>query len=382
MNYISKIRKKFDLKNNRPAKRMLIIGGLILCAVIIIFLAVKFWHFNHYKIETSDAKENTLVYSYYPVEDDVLKCASDSAILTNSRNETLWTITYEMAEPGVDVCNETIVIYEKNGTAINICNKSGKVSTFNSAMPIVKARVAEQGTVAVLMDDGTSSQIDYYDKDGSLISTIKTTTAKEGYPMDIALSDNGLMLAVTFIRYDQGNPVSDVCFYSFGAAGQAAQDNVVASYSYSGTIIPEVEFMGNSNCVAFGTDKLIAYDGSKTFKEKNVILLDDEVRSVFVDKNFFGIVMPGNDNSGIEIAVYNKNGTERSRITAEYSYTSITARNGMIIMNNRNSLCVYASDGVCKFNDSIDGYIRSVCLIEANRYALVLTDSYNIMRLY
>lgn len=382
MNYSSNIKNKLKMSNNRPARRLIVFGGLVLCALIIIFFAVKFWRFNNYKVEITDSQENTLVYSYYSIDDNVLKCASDTASLTDSDNNTLWTITYEMAEPGVDICEDKIVIYEKNGSNIYICDKKGKVNSFNSSMAIVKAEISKQGNVAVLMDDGSSSQIDYYDSNGSLIATIKTTLTQEGYPMDIALSEDGIVIAASFIRYEDGNPVSDVKFYNFGTAGQAVTDNIVSKYSYSGTIIPEIEFMGSSNCVAFGNDKIIAYEGSKTFQEANTINAEDEIQSTFADDDFFGIVLPGNDNSGIEIVIYNKKGTEKKRIYSEYSYTSIKAKNGYIIMNNRNSICIYSGDGVCKFDGTIDGYIRSISQITENKYALVLTDEYNIIRLY
>ena len=382
MNYIFKIKNKFKMSNNRPAKRLIVFGGLVLCALIIIFFAVKFWRFNNYKVEITDMQENTLVYTYYSVNENILKCASDTASLTDADNNTLWTITYEMAEPGVDICGDKIVIYEKNGSKIYICDENGKKNSFNSSMAIVKAEISKQGNVAVLMDDGSSSQIDYYDTDGSMIATIKTTITQEGYPMDIALSEDGVVIAVPFIRYEEGNPISDVKFYSFGTAGQAAADNIVSEYSYSGTIIPEIEFMGNSNCVAFGNNKIIAYEGGKTFQEANTVNAEDEIQSVFTDDDFFGIVLPGNDNSGIEIVIYNKKGTERKRILSEYSYTSIQAKNGYIVMNNRNSVCIYSGDGLCKFNGTIDGYIRSVSQITENKYALVLTDGYNIIRLY
>lgn len=382
MNYRSNIKNKLKISINRPARRLIVFGGLVLCALIIIFFAVKFWKFNNYKVEITDLQENTLVYSYYSVDDNILKCASDTASLTDSDNNTLWTITYEMADPGVDICGDKIVIYEKNGSNIYICDEKGKVNSFNSSMAIVKAEISKQGNVAVLMDDGSSSQIDYYDTDGSLIATIKTTLTQEGYPMDIALSKDGIVIAASFIRYEEGNPVSDVKFYSFGAAGQTATDNIVSEFSYTGTIIPEIEFMGSSNCVAFGNNEIIAYEESKTFQETNIISAEDEIQSTFTDDDFFGVVLPGNDNTGIEIIIYNKKGAERKRISSEYSYTSIKAKKGYIVMNNRNSICIYSSDGVCKFNGTIDGYIRSVAQITENKYALILTDGYNIIRLY
>lgn len=353
-----------------------------MCAVIIILLVVTFWSFHNYKVEVSDTRENTLVYSYYSAGGNILKCASDTASLSDSKNETLWTITYEMQDPQVSICGDSFAIYDKNGTSVCLCNQDGKIGSFNTELPIIKADVAKQGTVAVLMDDGSTAQIDYFDKDSSMISTIKTTLANDGYPMDIALSEDGLLLGVSYINYNLGAPVSDVKFYSFGAAGQIVTDNIVSSFHYENTIIPELEFMGSKNCAAFGTNRIIVYEGSKAPAERTVIDINDEIRSTVSDSDCFGIVMTGNDNKGYEIVLYNKNGSEKTRINTDFSYTSVEVTDGLILMYNRNEMCIYSTSGIFKYRGKLDFLIRQIRFIEANRYALAATDSYNIIRLY
>ncbi len=353
-----------------------------MAVVLVIFLVMTFWTFKNYKVEISDSRENTLVYSYYSVDGYILKCASDTASLTDVKNETLWTITYEMGDPKVAVCGKSIAIYDKNGTSVCLCDEKGKISSFNTDLPILKAETAKQGTVAVLMDDGSTAQIDYFDTDGSLISTIKTTLENDGYPMDIALSENGVLLGVSYINYAQGQPVTDVDFYSFGAAGQIVTDNIVSSFRYDNTIIPQLDFMGSGNCVAFGTNRVIVYEGSKAPQEKNIIVLHDEIRSTLVERDCFGVVLTGNDNRGYEIILYNKGGGEKARINTQFSYTSIEVTSGLVLMYNRNAMCIYSTSGILKFNGKLDFLIRQIRFIEANRYALAATDTYNIIRLY
>jgi hypothetical protein len=366
----------------KSLKKKLIILVAILLIVIIIFMIVKYWTFSNYKVEVSDAKENTLLYNYYSIDGNILKCASDTAVLSDYHDETIWSITYEMNEPEVEVCGENFIIYEKNGTTVIVCDTEGQKSTFNTQLPIVKADIAEQGTIAVLEDDGSTAQIDYYDTDGSLISTIKTTLTVDGYPMDIALADDGMLLGVSFIKYDNGNAITDIVFYNFGAAGQMQKDNIVSRYEYTNTIIPELDFMGSSNCVAFGTDKVIAYADSKAPKEANIIELNDELKSVVSGDDCFATVMIGNENQGYEITVYNRNGKEKAVIETDFAYTSVEIKNGLIIMYNRNSMKIYSTDGICKFDGQLDFFIRQIRTIDSNRYAVAATDGYNIIRLY
>ncbi len=376
------IDKILETIKTKSTKKRLIIIGAILLLIIIIFFVVKYWTFSNYKVEVSDTKENTLLYNYYSIDGEILKCASDTATLSNSKDETIWSLTYEMNEPKVEVCGDDFIIYEKNGTSVILCDKEGEKSRFNTQLPIVKADIAEQGTIAVLEDDGSTAQIDYHDKDGSLISTIKTTLTVDGYPMDIALSDDGMLLGVSYIKYDNGSALTDIVFYNFGTTGQMQKDNIVSRYEYANTIIPELDFMGSKNCVAFGTDKVITYEDAKAPKEANIIELNDELRSVAAGDDFFATVMIGNENQGYEITVYDKRGKTKAVIETDFAYTSLEIKNGLIIMYNRNSMKIYSSDGICKFDGQLDFFIRQIRAVDSNRYAVAATDSYNIIRLY
>lgn len=353
-----------------------------MCVVLGVFLVGKFWRFQNYRVEVSDTKENTLVYSYDSFNGNIIKCASDTASLTTEQNETLWTITYSMNNPQIVKGGSAFAIYDKNGTTVCVCNESGQQSLFYTDLPIIKADMAGQGTVALLTDDGSTAQIDYYDTKGSEIAAIRTTIDAEGYPMDIALSEDGLLLAVSYLRYEQNTYTGNVSFYSFGTAGQAQEDNIVGSFSYPGTIIPQVEFMGSDAAVAFGTDKIIAFQGSKAPQEKTVIQPEKELQSTFALDNCFGVVEQGAEQSKSEIILYNKSGAEKKRITTEFVYTSLAAEDGLLVLYNRNYMCVYTTGGILKFNSETDFLIRQICYVGANRYVLSASDSYNIIRLY
>ena len=367
-------------KMKKSAKRVILFGGLALCAVII-GATVYFWRFSSYTEEFSDPDENTLVYSYYPVNGNILKCASDSAYLVNSKNETLWSAEYEMGDPEVDSCSDNIVIYDKGGTNIVVCADGEDTREFRSDIPIVKAEVSSVGTVAALLDDGSMAEIDYFDTDGSLIATVRTTMANDGYPMDIALSDDAMTMAVSYLTFESGASVSNVCFYSFDSAGQEVSDNITGRFSYKNEIIPEIEFMSGGRFAAFGTGMIAVYENAESVQEINLIEAEDEIKSVFANEKYFGYAMQGNDYTGSEIVVFNADGKENARIVTDMSYTSIEANNDRIVMYNRNELAVYNMAGVVKFSGEIEGLIREISYFGGNRFALAAADGYYVIRL-
>ena len=381
---IGKININIDLKKIkakiRSAKRVILVGGLALCGLIII-LTIYYWRFSNYKVEFSDVNENTLVYSYCSVNGNMLKYASDSAYLVNSKNETLWSVEYEMGDPEVDICSENVIIYDKGGTNIVICKNGGKTSEFRTDIPIVKAEVSSIGTVAALLDDESTAELDYFDTDGSLIATVRTTMSDDGYPMDIALSDDAMTMAVSYLTFNNGAAVSNVYFYSFDAAGQEASDNITGKFSYENEIIPEVDFLSAGKFAAFGTDMIALYQSSESVEEINFIETEDDMKSVFVNDKYFGYAMQGNEYTGSEIIVFDSSGKEKSRIITDMSYTSIEMNGDRIIMYNRNELAVYSAAGVVKFDGAINALIREIRYFGGNRFALAATDGYYVIRL-
>jgi hypothetical protein len=80
-------------------------------------------------------------------------------------------------------------------------------------------------------------------------------------------------------------------FYNFGSVGQNEIDNIVGSYSYSGSFIPRIEFITNNRLAAFGDNQLIVYEGTQKPEEIAKISLTSEVKSIFFNENYLGTVV-------------------------------------------------------------------------------------------
>lgn len=362
--------------------RGLLIALLVLIVTLIIALTVRNWKYTSYTSIVTDAKEDTLSFDYCRVGDQILKYGVDSASLTDRDNRVIWNVSYTMNAPAVAVCQDTAAIYDKNGTGIVICDQSGQIGSVSANMPIVKAEVAKQGVVAAILEDGENAWIQYYDQTGAMISTIKTTVDTPGYPMDLGLSEDGMLMAVSYLYFENGMPKTRLYFYNFGNVGQNQMDNRVSSFEYNDLLMPQVDYLDGSTCVAFREDGFTLFGGSQIPEVKKEITVNQEIVSIFHDDSYIGMILENEDGgSAFLLEVYDKNGREVLSREVDFPYQNIEIADRQVVLSNRSGFCVYALSGVEKFNGSLKGLAQEFFSIGKNRYVFITEDSFNIIKL-
>ena len=125
------------------------------------------------------------------------------------------------------------------------------------------------------------SYLELYNKSGDNLAGGQIHVTNSGYPLDIALSDDATKLAVSILDISKGAAQTTISFYNFASVGQNEIDNMVGSYTYADTVVPELAFTSNSRLVAFGDNKVIRFEGAQKPEEAQVIKLEKEVKSIF-----------------------------------------------------------------------------------------------------
>ena len=91
-----------------------------------------------------------------------------------------------------------------------------------------------------------------YDATGNILVEQQITMNTLGYPTALELSDDGTILAVSYL-YTQGTSLkSRVIYYNFGETGQEETDNKVTTDIYDNTVMADIFFMGNNRSVVIG----------------------------------------------------------------------------------------------------------------------------------
>ena len=300
-NFINKMFKKRRKKKNRKEKaqqaaglsvrlsrrqRRMLRKGVVSAAVVVAvaFLVVFYIEkhtYNDYKILHTSEQEDIVSTKYTEMEGRILRYSPEGVSLVNKNLEVLWNVTYSMENPVADVNDGWAVIADRDGTSIEIMDKEGITGSVTTSYTIVKAKVSSRGLVAAILDNGDETWINFYGSDGSLIAENQTTMEDPGYPMDVAISDNGLIMMVAYQFVDGGDTTSYVAFYNFGDVGQTEDDRIVSGYEYEGVVVPQVIYFDGSQSVAVRDDGLTLYKGKQIPREEKNIKVEKKSSARF-----------------------------------------------------------------------------------------------------
>ena len=132
-----------------------------------------------------------------------------------------------------------------------------------------------------------------YDKTGNIIYEIQTSIDKSGYPMDIALSNDGKKLFTSYFKMDGVNIKNNLTAYNFGEVGQNENaDRMVGGYSFDEEMVPKVEFVTNDIVAAFSDSEILLYNMKEKPSERGSIKYGGEATSIFYCSEYLGYIAP------------------------------------------------------------------------------------------
>ena len=155
---------------------------------------------------------------------------------------------------------------------------------------------------------------------------------------------------------NDGDIKTTIAFYNFGSVGQNEIDNCVGSYSYPDMVFPEIDFLSNDKMVAFGDGEVILFEGTQKPQVTNEIFLEKEVKSIFYNESYFGIVTSNEDETVTHhITVYNMNGKAvmEKDFAMEYEHIEFL-ENNEICVRNATSFDIYTIRGIYKCHYDFD----------------------------
>lgn len=361
----------------RPVAAVLAVGLVVLLGFL--FLEKRSYH--SYKVQAASEQEDTVSTQYTNLSGKILRYSSDEVSLVNTKLDTIWSQAYDMQNPVADVCGDRAVIADIDGTSMVFVDQNGVTGTVSTSYSIIKAKVSKNGMAAAILDGGDHTWINFYNLDGSLIAENQTNIQDPGYPMDVALAENGVVMMVAYQFVDSSETTSYVAFYNFGEVGQNEDDRIVSGYTYDGVVVPQIQYLG-SNAVALRDDGFTLYSGRQIPKELKTVQVENEIISTFYDENNIGLVFK-NDSKDKQytMQVYATDGKLKFSKDFNIPYTTIRMSDGYIIMYNSSQICVLNQNGTEKYFGNIDGTVRDFFKLGWNKYLLVMDTGVNVIKL-
>ncbi len=373
----------------RRHRKKIVIRGFVLFLIIAVSIGAAGIYFQYkeytdFEVITEILRSDSEATQYETFAGNILRYNNDGAFYADMSDNLIWNQAYEMQNPMVDICENYAAVADRQGTQIYIMNTIGVQGQIETNKPIQAICVGNQGIVAILTQEEGTSYLELYNKSGDSVASGEIHMENSGYPLDIALSNDANKLAVSILDISKGEARTTVAFYNFGSVGQNEIDNIVGSYTYEDMVIPEIDFITNDILIAFGDSQVVLFEGTQKPEELWKLPLEKEVKSIFYDESYFGLVYDKGDTSNTHIMeIYDTKGKLRLEQSFKMSYQPIEfLENHQVCILDDTRCVIYTLRGVKKFAYTFDMPVYKVLSGKTDwKYTFILDGAMDEVKL-
>ena len=320
--------------------------------------------------------------SYVQFADGIVRYNRDGVVYLNRKNEEQWIQPTQIQNPIIVTKEHAFAVADNGGNSIFVFSEEGLKGEIETNLPVERIAISDQGIVSAVLSNESSPQIVTYDAAGNILVEQQVTMSNTGYPIGLEMSDDGNVLAVTYLHTEGTNITSRVAYYNFGEAGQEQSDHRVTADTYSDTIMSEVFFMGNDRSVVVGDNSFVIYHGSDVPEKEKEVVLNQEIRSVFHSDKYIGFILLNQEKSGYELRLFNRSGDQviNREISGEYSNVKIDGDE--VLLYEGTVCCIMTATGITKYQGDINTDILEMFRAPGlNRYYVMSVNELSVIYL-
>lgn len=373
------------IKRHRRS-RFLKTGVAILLSVFIVTGGYLYWDNMKYTSYTqvstvprTSARDSTCLIH----NGRVLTYSKDGISSIDAKGNVIWNETYQMQRPIVRINENAVAVGDYNGNTIYVMNEKGKLGEIKTNLPIRDFCVSKTGIVAAVLEDSKVTRLNVYNATGTELVKSESRMSQNGYPIALALSDSGEVMAVSYLYVDSGTVKSSVAFYNFSDVGQNSVDRLVSGNDYADTIVPFVGFLGKDAAFAVGDSRISFYSGGEKPVSTAEKLLSEEIQSVYTGSEHVALVyLDATGASLYRLDVYDKKGSLVLSRNIDLEFQNILLEKNYILIYNEQECVMYSMTGSEKYRGT---FAKSASLLipldKGRRFIMVTGDSIDVIEL-
>lgn len=297
--------------------------------------------------------------------DNMLKYTKDGATYIDASGKNVWTQSYEMKTPIVNVNGDYVIIADQQGNDIYICNKQGCTGVAETQLPITKAAVSAKGVTAAIVEDSLASYIFYFKKNGENLGiNIKMLLSGDGYPVDLALSPDGQQLVMSVMYLNNGMMKNKIVFYDFSEIGKNVNNRFIGGFEeeFNDKMVARVRYLNEDTVCAFSDKGLTFISVKDVIPDTNAISVpvEEEIESICYSEKYAAVVVDNPSGNPYRMDVYSTDGKRVTSFDFDYPYTGAEIDGEWIFLYNEESCTVYNMSGYKKFEGQFDFAVSNV----------------------
>lgn len=389
-----------DTRSKKPYVVTAIIILLIVAGVGACFYLNR--TFTSYATDTKKNRADETEMEYLSFHGGFIKYNADGITFEDRDGNIIWTEAITMTDPKVVIRGEYVAVTDIGDNSYTLYNSTKKIGNYPTDYPITDIQLAEQGLVAVVLEDEKTNYIVAYNTSGDKCVEIKTTINKNGYPLAIALSQDGTKLVASYITIEGTDVENALTFYNFGDVGKNEVDRQVGYKKFDGELFPRMEFVSNDTLCVFGDSRMLVYAMKQKPTEKANIEIRGDAKSVFYNEEYFGYVSKkqskavtdgketheevaadvDEDATRYTLRAYNLSGKNIMEKEVDFPFYKVHATADEIVLVSDVECKIYKYSGQIKYEGKFEnGILDFFPTTRHNRYVVVTADELRMVHL-
>lgn len=370
------------LRNRRIWKKCIIALFLLVLVLIGGLMVLRYITYEHINVVEVYDNKSVANGNYKEYADGVIEYSKDGIAYLKEDGSEIWNQPCQMRNPFAEICQGAVAVADKGGTNILVFQEEGLKGEIKTTRPIEKVSVSAQGIVAAMLTDDEIPQIMCYDAKGNVLVELNATFSSTGYPVDIALSQDGNVLIVSYLKIKGVSAESQVVYYHFGEAGEHAEEHKVAELEFAGAVVPITAFLDEEKSLLVSDSSFVLMKGLEKPETINEITFDKQICKVAYDEEMIAFVLKDQGQDGYELCTYDLKGQEVFRTNIEKEYLNLKISKGQVILTDGSECAIYNDLGICKYAGNTE--IQILDMFPASgleKYNVISTDGFQKIQL-
>lgn len=254
--------KKF-VKTNRTSL-IALIAIVVLLALAFIFNSNNVIKIGEKQVMFSKEYSMSSKADFYVSGENIFYVSKDGMLFLDKKGETLWSDTFTMSAPYMLSDGGYVAVADSNSKTVNVYDKTGRLYQIAAAGPITTFAINPLGCCAVVCKVDEDYRVDVYSNTGETMFEC-ARASKDGIPLGIDVSDDGTVVSLTLVNYNDIKIKSSVLFYytvKADAQSTESSDGLISAVDIPDAIAGIVKFLPDNQCIVASDKSMINIDCS------------------------------------------------------------------------------------------------------------------------
>lgn len=140
--------------------------------------------------------------------------------------------------------------------------------------------------------------------------------------------------------------------------------------------------MNQKTSVVIGDDKMVIFKGSAAPEEAVSVKIDKEIKSIFHNEKYIGMILKNEGKGGYELRLYNASGKQALSKDFTGDYNNVKMCDDQIIMYNGKQCNIFTRTGMERFAGEMNNNIMEIFPVAGvNKYIVMNANGMEIVRL-